>query len=265
MEYALPIVIATAAWWLSTVVLIYRAGLERDSFRMTLAATTAVMVIGAVALFASRDDVSASGAYLAFFGGLAIWAWHEVTYQFGFITGPQAAPCPPGATGWRRFQHGLRTCLYHELAVVATAAVLLLLFWSAPNQVGLWTFVILWLMRWSAKLNIFLGVRNLHDEFWPAHLRYLKTYVRERPMNPLFPVSITAATGGVIVLAFVAAASADMPGRQTGATLLATLLSLAMFEHWMLVLRVRDELLWQPGFRRRRDAPTAVKPGEGPS
>ena len=165
MEYLLPVVVATAAWWLSTVVLIYRAGLERSSFRMTLAATTAVMVIGAVALLASRSDTSVAGAYLGFFGGLAMWAWHEVTYLFGFVTGPEAAACPPGTTGWDRFVRGVRTCLYHELAVVATALLLLAVFWSASNQVGLWTFIILWLMRWSAKLNIFLGVRNLHDEF----------------------------------------------------------------------------------------------------
>ena len=49
---------------------------------------------------------------------------------------------------------------------------------DGANQVGLWTFVILWAMRQSAKLNVFLGVRNLSEEFLPEHLRYLETSLR---------------------------------------------------------------------------------------
>ena len=31
-------------------------------------------------------------------------------------------------------------------------------------------------MRQSAKLNVFLGVRNLSEEFLPQHLHYLQSY-----------------------------------------------------------------------------------------
>ena len=49
-------------------------------------------------------------------------------------------------------------------------------------------------MRESAKLNLFLGVRNLSEEFLPAHLAYLQSYFRRRSMNMLFPFSVTVST-----------------------------------------------------------------------
>lgn len=252
MDYALPIILAVAAWWSSTVVLIYRAGLPRGSFAATLAGATIVMVLGVYAIVAFRNDTSAMGAYLSFFGGLSIWAWHEVSYLFGFISGPRPEACPPGASGWQRFVLGVKTCIYHELAVVVTAIVIAALVWGATNRVGLWTFTILWLMRWSAKLNIFLGVRNLHDEFWPEHLRYLKSFVRKRSMNELFPLSILFASAALAVLASAAIGAGDDLARRTGALLLATLLSLAILEHGLLVLKIRDDALWRPGMRSRR-------------
>ena len=259
MDVVLPILVALGAWWLSTVVIIYRAGMPAASYRRTLGWATVGLLLGAVLIGASRADVSPAGAYLAFVGALAVWAWHEVSYLFGFVSGPRPEECPPDCRGWRRFVLGVKTCIYHELAVIATAAIIAAATWGAPNRVALGTFVILWLMRWSAKLNIFLGVRNLHVEFWPEHLGYLRSFVRQRSMNELFPLSIILATLGIAML--VSAAVAAGPGTmgRTGAVLLATLLSLAMVEHWLLMVRVPDERLWGAGLRSRR---TLAEPAE---
>jgi putative photosynthetic complex assembly protein 2 len=257
MDYALPIGFAVFAWWLSTVVLIYRAGMPRATFTTTMTMSTVVMLLGAWALIATRNDTSTTGAYLAFVGALSVWGWHEVSYLFGFVAGPRPKPCPPGTSGWARFALGVKTCAYHEALVIATAGVLAAVFWTSPNRVGLWTFVILWLMRWSAKLNIFLGVRNLHAEYWPEHLRYLESFVRRRNMNELFPASIIIATIGLAVLGGVAISSAEDPARRAGALLLATLLFLAILEHGFLILRIRDDALWAPGMRSRRNGPAA--------
>jgi putative photosynthetic complex assembly protein 2 len=258
MDFALPVAFAVAAWWLSTVLIMYRAGMPRASFRMTLGVTTAVMLIGVSALVISRNDASSGGAYLAFTGALAIWGWHEVSYLFGFISGPRPEACPPDCSGWRRFVLGVKTCIYHELAVLATVALIITLTWDTANQVGLWTFTILWLMRWSAKLNIFLGVRNLHEEFWPEHLDYLKSFVRKRDMNELFPLSMIGASVGLALLAGAAVTAGDDLAQRTGAMLLATLLALAVIEHCFLILRVRDDALWRPGLRSRRDGGAAA-------
>jgi putative photosynthetic complex assembly protein 2 len=209
-------------------------------------------------LVASRNDPSSAAAYLAFFGALSLWGWHEVSYLFGFISGPRPEPCPPDASGWQRFVLGVKTCIYHELAVLATVAALAALTWNAQNRIGLYTFAILWLMRWSAKLNIFLGVRNLHEEFWPAHLDYLKSFVRRRSMNELFPVSVFFATLTLLFLSFSAVQAGDDVAQRTGMMLLATLLALALLEHWLLVVNVRDDVLWRPGMRSRGGGGTAA-------
>ena len=65
---------------------------------------------------------------------------------------------------------------------------------GGANQVATWTFMVLWVMRLSAKLNVYLGVPNLTEEFLPAHLLYLKSFLARKPMNLLFPVSVTAST-----------------------------------------------------------------------
>ena len=49
-------------------------------------------------------------------------------------------------------------------------------------------------MRASAKLNVFLGVLNLSEEFMPAHLRLPEQLPAPPPMNLLFPVSVTFGT-----------------------------------------------------------------------
>lgn len=261
MDYAIPALVAIGLWWLSTVVILYRSGLSRASFGRTLAGATGCALIGMYALVISRDDVSPAGAYLAFVGAVSFFGWHEVSYLFGFVSGPRPRECPDDCSGWQRFVSGVKTCLYHELAVVATVALLAVYTWDAPNKIGLWTLVVLWLMRWSAKMNIFLGVPNLHVEFWPEHLAYLKSFTRVRSMNALFPWSIIVSSTFVVMLVAAAVEAAPGSGERTGAVLLATLLGLATLEHWFLVLRLPDELIWTPGLRSREaPAPKAVSP-----
>jgi putative photosynthetic complex assembly protein 2 len=62
----------------------------------------------------------------------------------------------------------VRAILWHELGILAVGLVIVAITWNAPNQVGTGTFVVLWVMRTSAKLNLFLGVRNLSEEFCRA-------------------------------------------------------------------------------------------------
>ncbi len=210
-----------------------------------MAVMTAVAAAGVAAIVLTRGWTGAAGAYAAFLGGLAVWAWHEMSYFLAVVTGPRPRACPPGAGTGRRFLLGIQASLWHELAIVATAAGLAWVVRDSENPFGLLTFTVLWLMRWSAKLNIFLGVRNLHEEFWPDHLRYLGSYVHNAPMNPLFPVSMAVA--GIAFAGMVTAAlgAASMSVAQAGWMLVATLLGLAMLEHLLLFLRVPDAVLWR--------------------
>ena len=103
------------------------------------------------------------------------------------------------------------------------------------NSWGLWAYLLLWAMHLRARLNVFLGVRNVSEEFVPAHMAVLKSFLTRKPMNLLFPFSITAATIGAVLL-FQQAFSADLAEERAGWSLLAALAALAVFEHWMLML-----------------------------
>lgn len=251
MDYVLPLLFVVALWWVGTIVLLHRAGLHRASYGKTMRLSAVMAVIGFFAIVVSRDGGTAASPYVAFAGALAIWAFHEASYLLGFVSGPRPQSCPESATMSQRFSYGIKACLYHELAVVATVGAITALTWNAANRVALWTFVIVWIMRWSAKLNIFLGVRNLHREYWPEHLKYLQSYARERSMNPLFPWSVTIAIGFVGFLLVLAVAAASDPVQRTSAMLLGGFLTLAVIEHFFLMYRVPDDVLWRIGLRAR--------------
>jgi len=48
---------------------------------------------------------------------------HEISFHMGYVTGPRK----PGCHGWVHFGHALKVSLWHELAIVASFAVILLL------------------------------------------------------------------------------------------------------------------------------------------
>lgn len=247
MSILLPIVVALALWWGFTIAMLYRTGLPEDSFGRTLVITSVLALIGLVAIYRSADVATDVGAYSAFIGALMVWAWQEISYFLGFVTGPRPHPCPPDTPLLRRFVLGVQASLYHELAIIATGGVIALMTYAGVNRVALWTYCILWLMRWSAKLNIFLGVRNLHMDYLPKRLQYLSSFVAHKDMNPLFPVSMLVA--GVFVTMWVLrAAGADASTfAVTSSVLCASLLVLAMLEHLFLMFKVPDRKLWRLG------------------
>ncbi len=251
IEYGLPVLFALFVWWLGTGVVLYLDGLPRRTFRWSMLGATLAAAISLCGLAWGSRDASAAGAYRAFAFGLVVWGWQAVAFYLGYVTGPRKAACPEGCSGPRHFGHAIATSLHHELALVATALVVAGLTWGAPNQVGLWTFVVLWGMHLSAKLNVFLGVRNRFESFLPEHLRYLEGFFGERSMNLLFPVSITVST--VIAAMWVrgALAADATPYEVAGFTCLATLTILAVLEHWFLVLPLPAERLWSWGLRSR--------------
>jgi putative photosynthetic complex assembly protein 2 len=70
-------------------------------------------------------------------------------------------------------------------------------------------------------------------------------------MNLLFPISVTVSTA-LAVLIWRGAASADSGAfERTGLTFAGTLLSLAILEHWFMVLPLPTEALWSWGLKSR--------------
>ncbi len=243
-DFGFPIFYALGLWWFSTGVVLYLDNLPGRTFRWTMLGGSAVLAVAVFGLIVSSASTGTLMNYVAFTCGLVVWGVLEMSYFTGYATGPRKIPCPANCTQWRRFRLAIMTSLYHELAIMATGLLLIAISWDEPNQIGVWTFIVLWLMRWSAKLNLFLGVPNLNENWLPEHLRYLKTYMSTRGMNLLFPVSVTLATVVVVLIVFNAATSDQAGSESVGLTLVATLLALAILEHWFLVLPLPDEALW---------------------
>lgn len=250
-EFGYPILYALFVWWFSTSAVLYLDGLPRKTFRWTLLASTALLCLALWAVAETRAQTTVASAYLAFTSGLLIWGWLEVSLYTGFITGPRKQGAPKAARGARRFVLALQTILYHELAAVAFAGLLVWLCWGQPNSLGMWTFIVLWWMHQSAKLNMFLGVRNHYEEFLPDHLRYMQSFFTKKAMNPLFPFSITVSTAILVILAYYAAAADVSRFDSVGFIFLATLVALAVLEHWFLVLPIPTEMLWRWGLKSR--------------
>jgi putative photosynthetic complex assembly protein 2 len=251
MEFAVPAAYAVLVWWFTTGIILFLDGRPQATFRWSMSAATAVLLGAGYVLRTSAADASVGGAYTAFTCAILVWGWLEMSFLMGFITGPRRHACPARCSGWGHFLHATQAIIYNELATLAAAAAILAATWQAVNRVALWTYLILWAMRLSAKLNLFLGVPNLGEKFLPAHLQYLKHFFRKRPMNFLFPLSVSVSTILVFVLAQKYAA-AESGFKGTGYALLTSLLALAVLEHWFMVLPLPSEKMWEWAMRSSR-------------
>ncbi len=231
-------------WWFSTGLIVFLNNLPPRTFRFSFSAFTLVALVSFYRLAAGSHDTSLAGAYAAFTYAVLVWGWHEMAFFMGFLTGPRKTASPGTATTWQRFGHGAAACIDHELAILATGVAVMWATWGAPNHVGLWTFMILWGMRLSAKLNVFLGVLNLGEAFLPAHLSYLLSFMAHRRMNPLMPLSLVGGTALTALLVMHEAAPGHTPAQSAGLVFLIGMTALAVLEHALLVLPLPFTALW---------------------
>jgi len=249
--YAAAVAYTLLMWWVSTGAILYLDGLPRTTYRWSMTGATVVLAGALYGLAHTANDTSVTGAYAAFTCAVLVWGWQEIAFLLGFVTGPRRAPCPAGLRGWRRAGAALQTILHHELALLALAAAVAALTWNGANPVGIGTFAVLWAMRQSAKLNLFLGVRNLGEAFLPEHLRYLASYFARKAMNPLFPLSIVGSTLAAALVWQRALADDAAAGAAVGDALVGTLLVAAILEHAFMVLPLPMDALWRWGLRSR--------------
>ncbi|MGD0503630.1 MAG: putative photosynthetic complex assembly protein PuhE [Steroidobacteraceae bacterium] len=248
VDFVMPAAYAVLVWWFATGIILFLDGLPPHTFRWSMICATGGLTIVAMELHSSAADMSLSGAYTAFTCAILVWGWLEMSFLMGFITGPRKHACLERCSGWRHFLHAVQAIIFNELATLAGGLTILAATRHAPNQLAFETYVILWAMRLSAKLNLFLGVPNLGEKFLPTHLQYLKSFFRKRPMNILFPVSVSLSTIGVVLLVQRYVAVAD-PFQMTAYALMASLLALAVLEHWFMVIPLPSEKMWKWAMR----------------
>ncbi len=242
---AAPLLFALFMWFVGTAVVVWLDSRPRHTFALSLQLAAAVAAVATVLVWAMAGDASAAAAYAGFGAAILIWGWHEMSFLMGAVAGPSKEPCPPGATGWRRFKAATATVIHHELAIAATAILLFAVSWDQPNQTAPLTFLLLFVLRLSAKFNLFFGVPNLSDEVFPEHLAYLKSYFPKARLNALFPFSILFGSGVVVWCWNAAAAAPAGSGAAVSATVIGGLAVLGVVEHLFLVLPMRDAKMWR--------------------
>lgn len=239
-------------WWFCTGVIFFLDGLPKRTYWVSIGAATFIAVCAIIGVIASSRVDSATNAYVAFTCAVLIWGWQEMLFLMGVLAGPSKAPLPEGVSESIRFKLATRSVIHHELALFGVGILLLLVTWRSPNQVGGATYMLLWLMRLSAKLNLFVGVRNTYAHLLPAHIAYLGSYFRQRTtVSKFFVGSTSLAALLTTVLWLLVASESSLLLSQTGATLLASLMTLAVIEHFFLVLPIPMERLWSAALSSR--------------
>ena len=247
MQVVIAITVSLLVWWLATC-LILRAlrsvSTSRTGERWVFLGATVGLVVGIIGAALTPQMQTVTGAYLGFASALLIWIWQEVAFLLGLLTGPNRSPCP-GVGGWPRFWLAVKTVAYQEMALLAHAIAVVMPAWDAPNQTAAGTYLVLWLMRLSAKLNIYVGVKNFYESFLPSRLHYLLTYFRRRQFTYFFVLSMVCAGAAL----FWVWGMASTPGADdfivVGFSLVGAMLALAMIEHLMLMLPCDPSRLWR--------------------
>ncbi len=250
-DLAVAVVFAVFIWWFSTGIVVLLNRMSKGAVRLSLALSTVLALAALLGLRHAAWQTDVTGAYCAFTCALLVWGWHELSFLTGWITGPRKTALPAGLPKGQRFLQALRAILWHELGIMAVGFLIIAMTWSAPNQVGAGTFLVLWVMRTSAKLNLFYGVRNLNEAFLPAHLAYLESYFRRRTMNRLFPFTMVAASLTLAWLVYRTLDTSILPAQALGMALVSTMLLLAIVEHALLVLPLNSMILWRWALRSK--------------
>lgn len=244
----IPALFALFVWWFSTgvILLVVRRADKKggDAHRVAAFLGLPVLALGVYGVIASVPNFSVAGAYTGFLAALAIWGWIELAFLTGTITGPSKSPCPKGAVGQDRLARAWATIAHHEIILAVGLILLAAYSQGQANQIALYTYLVLFVARISAKLNIFFGVPQINIEFLPVPLQHLKSYFRQGPITPAFPIAITFLSFSAACLLFQVW-QADSQTAAVSFALLATLTTLALLEHWLLLLPLPDAKLWR--------------------
>lgn len=255
----LPMLLTIALWWGSTALIARMIVGDPQHYRRLLQLGSLLGVGGLAAIVLLREVNTSASAMASLVAALAVWSWIEVTFLTGRITGlaahrrdSAASTAPSGFLG--RATAAIAAILWHELLIIATVLVVAVTTLGGSNDLALLVLLLLWLMRSSAKLNLFLGVRNLGGGFLPPHLQHLLEFMRQRRMNLLMPVSLLL---GATLAGYFGGRAIDAVSTHdaTAASILATLAVLATLEHLLMILPVPAETLWRWSLANRRPSP----------
>jgi putative photosynthetic complex assembly protein 2 len=204
-----------------------------------MAAGALILTASLFALRGIAGGTSTLTVYAEFLLALLIWGCIELSFLLGYVTGPRRSACPTGCSGHRHFRHAVEAIAYNEIANLAAALAIALVSRPDGSMMALSTFMLLWALRISAKLNLFFGVSNWAEGLLPERLRYLESFFRRRALNAWFPFSILLGTAAFGWLLFAWRRDQDPQD-----ALLASLAALGVLEHGFMVMPLKSERLF---------------------
>lgn len=248
MSLLTPILVVIAVWWIGTGLVLF---LQQSIVRVKAPLAISLVVVSLVSLaglFIGGSGTEPWQSYLGFVSAICLWGSIELSYYSGLISGVHKRNCPDDCDTGKRFRLALGASIWHEVSVLFAGGVVMTLLLQAQNPAGLYSFLVLWLMRWSAKLNLFFGVPNFNTDWFPKRLAYAHSYIRRSPVTLFFPVSVILAS--LVAMHLISTALA-MPDQQALTHILpGVLLLLAILEHLFMALPIADSELWNRIFSR---------------
>ncbi len=253
-QTASPVLFVVFVWWFTTGLVMLLGRLPARTHPFSLAAATVMLLASLVGLTLSSAVVTTPNVVITFCCVVGIWAWHEMAFLFGYVTGTRVERCPEWASGWTRFRFAFAALSHHELALLATFIVVALLTWGGENLYGLGAFAILWLMRITAKLNLFLGVPHFSTDVLPMRLAYLASYFRKRQVRAFFLTTLLLSSSVAAYLIWLTVVTPDLGTADLVAMImLISLLLLAILEHLFMAVPFADIALWRWALIDERD------------
>jgi putative photosynthetic complex assembly protein 2 len=255
MSLVNSVLIVIATWWLGTGMVLYLQQRLKHTGAALITTLCLLSMTSLAVLKYSSLQLESWHSYAGFIAAVVLWGCLELSYFTGLIGGVHKLHCPKNCNTAMRFRLALGASIWHELSVLAVALIVLELCRHGSNPSGMYTFMVLWLMRWSAKLNLFWGVPNFNTDWFPAHMNHLHSYMKSSRVSLFFPLSVLAASAVAINL-MIHTVSAP-PAQSLSTALPCVLLVLAILEHLFMALPISDSALWNRVFARED---TSVKP-----
>jgi len=249
-----PFIVTVAIWFVATGLIAWADNRERATFSRSLLIGGVAGIAGLGVILVASLSAEVWAVYLGFVGALMVWGWHELSFLTGASAGPRRGHSDPALSGIARFRQAAATVMHHEVALALTALLLISLSWNLPNQIGATVFVLMFALRLTSKVNLFVGVPNSTAEMLPEQLAYLKSYFGPNRMTVLLAASIVAILMLAAWFAGLALAAPMGSAAMVGASLLTTLCLLGALEHLFLALPFRDGMLWGWALPRRAGA-----------
>ena len=226
----LALAVAVLLWWLMTglaLMSVHQPQALRQPIFLLATIFATVSIWGVEANAASHTTLATvirfcHGAYYLGVAGTQL--------PHGLHHGAGEAPCHGVDDVAARFYNALGTTIYHEFLVVTVVGIVCVLGAGLPNPTIQNTLAVLWLMRWSTKLNLFFGVRHFNSQWLPDNMRYITSYLRAGK-NSWFMLFSTTLAAYCTYLLFSYGQIAVEPATALSLFLIAWLAVLAVLEH----------------------------------